>query len=81
MNTAKQTDNEHMSRNQAARYCGVSHRTLERLPIPYLSVDMSNTDTGRTRRLLRYRKTDLDEFLEQHTVVPGQAVAHDVAVT
>jgi excisionase family DNA binding protein len=56
-----------LDNNQAASYIGVTSRTLEvwrctkRYPIPYIKVG----------RLVRYRRADLDAFLESRTVGSG----------
>ncbi len=53
-----------LSNDQAAEYIGVTPRTLEvwrctkRHPIPYIKVG----------RLVKYRQSDLDAFLESRTV-------------
>lgn len=51
----------------AAEYTGLSvrtlqHRRFERREPPYLKIGRS----------VRYRREDLDAFLEKHRVVPGQ---------
>jgi excisionase family DNA binding protein len=58
-----------LNNKEAAAYIGVLPKTLEiwrctkRYPIPFIKVG----------RLVKYRKSDLDAFLDQRTIGKGEA--------
>lgn len=58
-----------LSRGQAADYLGVKKETLEnwactqRYGLPYIKVG----------RCVRYRRADLDKFIESRVVTPGKS--------
>jgi len=66
-NPYKFKNNDLLSNNKAADYLGITPATLDvwrctkRYPIPFIKVG----------RLVKYRQSDLDEFLEQQTIIRG----------
>ncbi len=52
----------------AAKFIGVCRDTLKKLPIPRLDITVNNN--RRTQRIVRYKRTDLENFIQQNTITP-----------
>ena len=52
----------------AAKFIGVCRDILKKLPIPRLDITVNNN--RRTQRIVRYKRTDLENFIQQNTITP-----------
>lgn len=52
----------------AIKFMGICRDTLKTLPIPRFEITVNNA--RRTQRIVRYKRTDLEAFIQQNTIVP-----------
>ena len=57
---------------KAAKFIGVCRGTLKTLPIPRFEITVNNA--RRMQRIVRYKQSDLEGFIQQNTITPDKLV-------
>jgi hypothetical protein len=58
----------YLSRSEAARYLGLSYRTIGKLPIQCIKFPATSSRDHKQRYVYRYKTADLEQFKQMHTV-------------
>lgn len=59
---------QYLSRSEAARYLGLSFRTIGKLPIACMKCPSATNRDGKNRFIYRYKQSDLEQFKQAYAV-------------